>query len=79
MECLHDYAVQSLHTQTVLAGDRSATTNKGAWKWATAQGPKTAWALEARWVVDGPVWTSAGVTAGQACLSGSGYSDIVTP
>ncbi|CAL5221031.1 g3149 [Coccomyxa viridis] len=43
---------------------RNATTNKGAWEWATAQGPETAWALEARWVVDGPVWTSAGVTAG---------------
>ncbi len=57
----------TLHAlQCVLAGDRRATTNKGAWQWATAQGPKTAWDLEARWVVDGPIWTSAGVTAGAA-------------
>ena len=50
----------------MLAGGRRATTNKGAWQWATAQGPQTEWELEARWVEDGPVWTSAGVTAGEA-------------
>ena len=39
----------TLHAlQCVLAGDRRATTNKGAWQWATAQGPKTAWDLEGK-------------------------------
>lgn len=43
---------------------RAATTNKAAWEWTTAQGPQVTWRPHARWVVDGPVFTSAGVAAG---------------
>ncbi|OAG02108.1 class I glutamine amidotransferase-like protein [Paraphaeosphaeria sporulosa] len=49
----------------VLAG-RRATTNKSAWKWATASrhGSNITWVPSARWVEDGKVWTSSGVAAG---------------
>ncbi|OTB02910.1 hypothetical protein M426DRAFT_190699 [Hypoxylon sp. CI-4A] len=47
----------------VLDGKR-ATTNKIAWDWATSQGPKVNWVRKARWVTDGNVWTSSGISAG---------------
>jgi len=43
---------------------RTATTNKRAFKEIAPSGPKTYWRAHARWVVDGNVYTSAGVTAG---------------
>ncbi|KAI1379806.1 class I glutamine amidotransferase-like protein [Hypoxylon crocopeplum] len=43
---------------------RRATSNKRAWAWATAQGPKVDWVRRARWVTDGNVWTSSGISAG---------------
>ncbi|KAG6879089.1 hypothetical protein C0992_005234 [Termitomyces sp. T32_za158] len=47
---------------------RRATTNKSAWEWVkdtAARGGSTArWVPRARWVVDGNVWTSSGVSAG---------------
>ncbi|XXH02706.1 hypothetical protein Hte_009091 [Hypoxylon texense] len=43
---------------------RRATSNKRAWAWATAQGPKVQWVPRARWVADGNVWTSSGISAG---------------
>jgi transcriptional regulator GlxA family with amidase domain len=46
---------------------RRATTNKKAWAWATAQGPRVRWEPVARWCVDGNVWTAAGVAAGMDC------------
>jgi transcriptional regulator GlxA family with amidase domain len=47
--------------------DRRATTNKRAWAWATAQGPRVRWQPVARWVVDGNAWTASGVAAGCDC------------
>jgi len=47
----------------VLDGKR-ATTNKRAWAFATAFGPKVEWVTHARWVEDGNVWTTSGVAAG---------------
>ncbi|KAI1803912.1 class I glutamine amidotransferase-like protein [Daldinia bambusicola] len=44
--------------------ERRATSNKRAWEWATAQGPRVSWVRRARWVTDGNVWTSSGVSAG---------------
>lgn len=41
---------------------RRATTNKSAWSTVTAWGPKVDWVRQARWVVDGNIWTSAGVS-----------------
>ncbi|KAL2757515.1 hypothetical protein ACRALDRAFT_2099926 [Sodiomyces alcalophilus JCM 7366] len=43
---------------------RNATTNKRAWAETVAHGPATNWIARARWVVDGNVWTSSGVSAG---------------
>jgi transcriptional regulator GlxA family with amidase domain len=47
-----------------LLDGRKATTNKSVWAWATSQGGQVNWVPEARWVVDGPFYTSSGVTAG---------------
>ena len=47
----------------VLDGKR-ATTNKRMWKLTTEHGPKVNWIRHARWVQDGNIWTSAGVSAG---------------
>jgi transcriptional regulator GlxA family with amidase domain len=47
----------------VLEG-RRATTNKLSFQWATSQGPNVRWVKEARWVEDGNVFTSSGVSAG---------------
>lgn len=43
---------------------RAATTNKRSWVWATSQGPNVHWIAKARYVIDGHIWTSSGVTAG---------------
>lgn len=43
---------------------RRATTNKRAYKWATSTGPHVNWAAKARWVVDGNIVTSSGISAG---------------
>lgn len=47
----------------VLDGKR-ATTNKMAWREITALGPRVDWVARARWVQDGKVWSSSGVSAG---------------
>lgn len=47
----------------ILDGKR-ATTNKASWDSSVATGPKVKWVPSARWVVDGNVWTSSGVSAG---------------
>ncbi|KAK2734697.1 hypothetical protein FQN57_001467 [Myotisia sp. PD_48] len=43
---------------------RSATSNKRAWKDVVKSSALVKWVPEARWVIDGNVWTSSGVTAG---------------
>lgn len=43
---------------------RRATSNKYAFAWAAEQGPRTEWVKEARWVEDGKLFTSSGVSAG---------------
>jgi transcriptional regulator GlxA family with amidase domain len=43
---------------------RRATTNKRAWTWATSTGPDVKWVGAARWVVDGNIVTSSGISAG---------------
>lgn len=47
-----------------LLDGRRATSNKKAFAWAVAQGPRATWVPEARWVEDGNVFTSSGVAAG---------------
>ena len=43
---------------------RRATTNKWAFQWVVSQGPRVEWVPVARWVDDGNVVTSSGVSAG---------------
>ncbi|KAJ5573510.1 uncharacterized protein N7459_007937 [Penicillium hispanicum] len=43
---------------------KQATTNKMAWAEITALGPRVNWMPRARWVTDGDIWTSSGVSAG---------------
>ncbi|KAI3394949.1 hypothetical protein diail_2056 [Diaporthe ilicicola] len=47
----------------VLDGKR-ATTNKMAWESIVALRPQVDWVHRARWVNDGNVWTSSGISAG---------------
>ncbi|CAG7556675.1 unnamed protein product [Fusarium equiseti] len=41
-----------------------ATTNKNAWAIMKEMGPKVNWVSPARYVIDGKVWSSSGVTSG---------------
>ena len=43
---------------------RPATSNKISWDWVVEQGPRVKWQRRARWVDDGDVITSSGVSAG---------------
>ncbi|KAK1994730.1 DJ-1/PfpI family protein [Colletotrichum falcatum] len=43
---------------------RRATTNKLSWRETIALRPEVDWVHEARWVRDGRVWTSSGISAG---------------
>lgn len=43
---------------------RPATSNKISWQWVVQQGPNVRWQRHARWVDDGNVLTSSGVSAG---------------
>ena len=54
----------ALLARTGLLDDRPATSNKSAWDWAVKQGPRVRWQRRARWVDDGDVITSSGVSAG---------------
>ncbi len=47
----------------VLSG-RSATTNKRVYNWVTQYGKDIKWVKKARWVKDGNIYTSSGVSAG---------------
>jgi putative intracellular protease/amidase len=56
----------ALAARTGRIGDHNATTNKAAFKWVKTQegADKVNWIPRARWVVDGKLWTSSGVSAG---------------
>ena len=43
---------------------RRATTNKAAYNETTALRPQVNWVSHARWVTDGNIWTTSGVSAG---------------
>ena len=47
-----------------LLDDRKATSNKQLFSFVTAQGPEVDWQKSARWVEDGAIITSSGVSAG---------------
>src|SRR4051794_24506984 len=54
----------ALANSGVLNGKR-ATTNKATWAGVTKLGKNVTWVPSARWVVDGNIWTSSGVSAGE--------------
>ena len=54
----------ALLARTGLLDGRPATSNKIAWDWVLEQGPRVRWQRRARWVDDGDVLTSSGVSAG---------------
>ncbi|KAF5025318.1 hypothetical protein F66182_2603 [Fusarium sp. NRRL 66182] len=43
---------------------KEATSYKRYFDWVVSQGPEVKWVRKARWVVDGNIWTSSGVSAG---------------
>ncbi|KAE9405438.1 class I glutamine amidotransferase-like protein [Gymnopus androsaceus JB14] len=43
---------------------RQATSNKRSWANTKVVGPDVKWVSHARWVMDGNIWTSSGVSAG---------------
>ena len=47
---------------------RRATTNKNAWDLVTAHGDNVTWVAPARYVIDGNIWSSSGVSAAQTFL-----------
>ncbi|CEJ83002.1 hypothetical protein VHEMI03038 [[Torrubiella] hemipterigena] len=49
---------------------RNATTNKQSFDEVVPLGPKTNWINEARWVVDGNIYTSSGISAGMDMVYG---------
>ena len=54
----------ALLARTGLLDGRPATSNKLAWDWVLQQGPRVKWVRRARWVEDGNIITSSGVSAG---------------
>jgi len=53
-----------LLARTGIMDGRPATSNKISWDWAVRQGPRVLWKRKARWVDDGNLVTSSGVSAG---------------
>jgi transcriptional regulator GlxA family with amidase domain len=54
----------ALLARTGLLDGRAATSNKLAWEWVLAQGPGVNWRRRARWVDDGNILSSSGISAG---------------
>lgn len=54
----------ALLAQAGILNGKRATTNKISFAWVVSQGPTVDWVPEARWVEDGGVMTSSGVSAG---------------
>ncbi|KRL98886.1 ThiJ PfpI domain-containing protein [Liquorilactobacillus satsumensis DSM 16230 = JCM 12392] len=54
----------ALLAKTGLLDHKQATSNKRAFKWATAQNKQVLWIKKARWVKDGNLYSSSGVSAG---------------
>lgn len=54
----------ALAAKTGLLDEKSATSNKTAFEWVKSYGTNICWKRQARWVRDGNIYTSAGVSAG---------------
>jgi putative intracellular protease/amidase len=62
----------SILARTHKIGGKNATTNKAAFNWVKQQdgADEVNWIAKARWVTDGKLWTSSGVSAGTDMLLG---------
>lgn len=54
----------ALLAKTGLLNGKKATSNKKAFDWVCSAGPEADWIREARWINDGTIYTSAGISAG---------------
>ncbi|WML32973.1 DJ-1/PfpI family protein [Clostridium sp. OS1-26] len=54
----------ALLAKTGLLDGKKATTNKRAFDWVVSQGKDVIWISKSRWVSDGNIFTSSGVSAG---------------
>ncbi|GJJ71007.1 cyclohexyl-isocyanide hydratase [Entomortierella parvispora] len=54
----------AIAAKTGLFDGYNMTTNKSAFEWPMTQGPKVNWIKKARWVQDGKIVSSSGVSAG---------------
>jgi putative intracellular protease/amidase len=54
----------ALLAKTGILNGKRATSNKRSFNWVTEQGKEVIWVKEARWVKDGNIYTSSGVSAG---------------
>ncbi len=54
----------ALLAKTGILDKKRATTNKRAFNWVIEQGKDVLWVREARWLKDGNIYTSSGVSAG---------------
>ncbi|APF26072.1 DJ-1/PfpI family protein [Clostridium sporogenes] len=66
----------ALLAKTGILNKKKATTNKRAFKWVTEQGKDVLWVKESRWVKDGNIYTSSGVSAGMDMALGF-IADII--
>ncbi|SHI25239.1 DJ-1/PfpI family protein [Clostridium intestinale DSM 6191] len=75
LKYIKDISLNSKYILTVCTGSallaksglldgREATSNKRAFNWVKEQSDKVLWIKEARWVKDGNIYTSSGVSAG---------------
>jgi putative intracellular protease/amidase len=53
-----------LFSKTGLLNGKQATSNKRLFSWAVKESPKVNWVKKARWMKDGNIYTSSGVSAG---------------
>ena len=53
-----------LFSKTGLLNNRKATSNKRVFFWAKNESPEVIWIKKARWIKDGNIYTSSGVSAG---------------
>ena len=53
-----------LVARTGILDGKQATTNKATFYQVAAMGPKVDWVKHARWVQEGNIWTTSGVSAG---------------